>query len=118
MDNRFNEVFPSFDPFNKEFALGSYIFDTFPSCFSFHPFNKQRNESLKTHICHLNNISIIFSSDSSYTLVVTNASIKNNVATSVAHIHVYDKPVIKTIHYTVNVTSIEAKLFVIRYSIH
>jgi len=33
MDNRFNEVFPSFDPYNSEFSLGSRIIDIFPSCF-------------------------------------------------------------------------------------
>jgi len=58
---------------------------------------------------------IVFSSDSAY---VTNASIKNNVTTLIAHIHVYDKPVIKTLHHAVNVMAIEAELFAIRCSIN
>jgi len=61
---------------------------------------------------------IISSLDPSYTLVVTNTSIKNNVATSVAHIHVHNKPVIKTLHHAVNVMTTEAELFTIRYGIN
>jgi len=41
MDNRFNEVFPSFDLFNKEFALDHCLIDVFSNCFSFHTPNKQ-----------------------------------------------------------------------------
>ena len=40
MDNRFNKVFPSFDPHNSEFSPGTRIIDTFSSHFSFHSFNK------------------------------------------------------------------------------
>jgi len=36
MDNRFNKVFSSFDPYNSEFSPGSRIIDIFSSCFSFH----------------------------------------------------------------------------------
>jgi len=45
-------------------------------------------------------------------------SIKNNVANSIAYIHVHNKPVIKTIHHAINVTTTEAKLFAIRYGIN
>jgi len=31
MDNRFNKVFPAFDPHNKEFSPGSQIINIFPS---------------------------------------------------------------------------------------
>ena len=118
MDNRFNKNFPSFDLFNKEFALGSCLINIFPSCFSFHSLNKQSNNSFKTHICHLNNISLISSMDPSYTLIISNASIKNNIATSIVYIHIHNKPVIKTLHHAVNITSIEAKLFTIRCGIN
>ena len=63
MDNRFNEVFPSFDLFNKEFTPGSYTINTFPSHFLFHSFNKKSEKNFKTLIHHLNNISIISSLD-------------------------------------------------------
>ena len=58
----------------------------------------------------------IISSLSSHTaLVVSDASIKHDIATLVSHIHMQDKPLIKIAHYTVFVTSTEAELFTIRY---
>ena len=51
-------------------------------------------------------------------LVALDASIKNNIATSIAHIHMVDKPLTKTIHHAVNVTSTEAELFAIRCGIN
>jgi len=61
---------------------------------------------------------IVSSLDPTYALVVTDVSIKNNVATSIAHIHVHDKPVIKTVYHAVNVTTMEAELFAIRCGIN
>jgi len=40
------------------------------------------------------------------------------MATSIAYIHIHDKPVVKMLCYTVNINSTEAKLFTIRYSIN
>jgi len=51
------------------------------------------------------------------TVVVSDASIKNQVTTSISYIHSYNKPVIKTIYHAVRVISTEAKLFAIRCSI-
>jgi len=51
-------------------------------------------------------------------LVASDASIKNNVATSIAHIHMADKPLMKTIHHAINVTSTEAELFTIKCGIN
>jgi len=44
---------------------------------------------------------------------VSNASIKNHITTSISHIHSYNKPIIKTIHRAINITTTEAKLFTI-----
>jgi len=51
-------------------------------------------------------------------IVVTDISIKNNIATSILYIHIVNSPLIKTLHYTAFVMSTEAELFVIRYSIN
>jgi len=118
IDNQFNKVFPFFDLFNKKFALRSRLIDIFPSCFFFHSSNKQSNNSIKMHIHYLNNISLKSSIDFRYALVVSNTSIKNHVATSIAHIHVHNKPVIKTLHHAVNITSTKAELFTIRCGIN
>jgi len=51
-------------------------------------------------------------------LVVTDASIKNNIATSISHVHSANKPLIKTVYHAVFVTSMETELFAIRYGIN
>jgi len=118
MDNRFNEVFPSFDLFNKEFALGHHLIDVFSNFFSFHTPNKQSDANLKVHIQSLNNIALNSSLEPSVALVVSDASIENHVVTSITHIHVHNKQVIKIIYQMVNITSTEAELFAIRCGIN
>jgi len=44
-------------------------------------------------------------------------SIKNNIATSISHVHIHNKPITKTLYHAVNVMSTEAELFVIRCGI-
>ena len=51
-------------------------------------------------------------------IVVTDASIKNHVTTSIAHVHIHDCSVIKTAHHAVNVMSTEVELFAIRCGIN
>jgi len=36
-------------------------------------------------------------------IVVSDASIKNNIATSISHIHSYSNDIKKAIHYTTNI---------------
>ena len=118
MNNRFNKVFPSFDPLNPEFAPGCRIINTFSSHFSFLFFNKYSNDSLLSHSHQLDNLAIMSSENPLHILIITDASIKNNVATSIAHIHIHDNPIVKTLHHVVNVNSIKAELFAIRYGIN
>ena len=58
------------------------------------------------------------SKDPLYALIVTDTSIKNNMATSITYIHIHNRPIVKTLHHTVNITSTEAKLFAIKYGIN
>ena len=118
MDNRFNEVFPLFDPLNSEFSPGSYLINIFSSCFSFYPVIKHKDNNLEDCSHKLNNIAIISLLNHSHALVIFDVGIKNNVATSITHIYICNKPIIKTIHHTTNVTSTEAELFVIRCGIN
>ena len=118
MNNRFNKVFPSFDPLNPEFKLGNRIINSFSNCFPFHLFSKSNNHLFKNHIQQFNNLAIESSNSPSNALVVTDASVKNNVALSIAHIHVHNRLVIKTLYHVVNITSTEAEFFTIRYSIN
>ena len=54
----------------------------------------------------------------SHILIISDASIKNNVAISITYIYVYDRPIVKMIYHAANVTSTEAELFIIRCGIN
>jgi len=118
MDNHFNKVFSSFDPLNSELSPGCRIIDTFSSCFSFHLFSKCNKNNFKSHIHRLDKLAIESLNNPSHALVIMDASIKNNIATLISHIYIHNKPITKTLHYMVNVTSTEAELFAIRCDIN
>jgi len=59
-----------------------------------------------------------YSSDPHAALVIMDASIKNNIATSISHIHSANCPLIKTVHHASFVMSMEAELFAIRCGIN
>ena len=109
-----NKFFPSFCFFNKEFKPGNRIVDIFPDQFSFHPCLT----NIKKHIKNLDEVTFKVSSNPFSTIVVSDASIKNQVATSISYIHSFDKPVIKTLHRAINITIAEAELFTIRCGIN
>ena len=116
IDNRFNKVFPAFDLLNPELQPGNRVIDTFSNRFSFHSFSRSNDPSFKSCLQQLDALVIESSSLSSNALVITDASVKNNVASSIAHIHVFNKPVVKTLHHAVNITSSE--VFAIRCGIN
>ena len=118
MENWFNKVFPSFNPLNPEFKPDDRIIDCFSNCFFFYLFRKNSDHLFKSHIQQLDNLAIKPSNTPSNTLMVTDASVKNNMASSITHVHVHNKPIIKTLHHAVNITSTEAEFFAIRYSIN
>ena len=118
MDDRFNKVFLVFDPLNREFSPGLRIINSFTNCFSFHSFEKSSRGSLKLHLLLLNDLIISSSLNSSYALIVTDASIKNNVATSITHIHIHNRDIIKTIYHAVNILFTEVELFTTRCGIN
>jgi len=85
MDNCFKKVFPSFNSLNPEFAPGCRIIDIFSSHFSFNLFSKCNDDNLKSQIHQLDIKSL---NNLSYALIIINASIKNNITTSISHIHI------------------------------
>ena len=114
--NKAYGIFPSFSPLSPEFTPGFHIIDNFSDCFSFNLVNTKE----KDQICaqELNEMVLQISSSPSIALVVTNASIKNNIATSILHIHSANHSLIKTVHHTIFIISMEAELFIIRYGIN
>ena len=117
MDNRFNKVFLLFDPINPEFQPGNKIIDNFSNHISFYLFSKCNDCIFEKYIQQLDALVIEFSNSLTNALVIMDTSIKNNVAVFIAHIHIHNKPMVKTFHHTINITSSEAKFFTIRYGI-
>jgi len=111
-------IFPSFSPLNSEFSLGHYIIDNFSNHFSFNLVNKNEKGKNKIHAQELDNMVLCNSPLPHTALVITDASIKNDIATSISHIHSVNYPLIKTVHHTSFVTSTEAELFAIRCGIN
>ena len=108
------KFFSLFDLFNREFILGQYLINIFAKQFLFHILKNQSNNNLNTYLWSLKNIALTFSLNFSIALVVADTSIKNYITISIAHVHVQNKQVIKTIYHTVNVTTTEAEFFAIR----
>ena len=115
-NNKLYGVFPSFSSLNPEFILGSRIINIFPDQFSFNLASKGKNASTCSQ--QLDDMTIQASTSSHTVIVVSDVSIKNNIATSILHIHIRDQPLVKMVHHTAFVTSTEAELFAIRCSIN
>ena len=117
MNNRFNKIVPFFSLFSCEFFLGNRLINIFPSHFSFHFSNRKSKESLETHLCNLNNMTFQASTNPQSVVIVSDASIKNQIATLIAHVHNHDNLVIKMIYHVINVISTKVELFIIRCGI-
>ena len=109
-------IFPFFSPFHLELSLGSRIIDNFSDQFSFNL--SIRNKNKKICCQQLDNIVLEASSSSSTAIIVLDASIKNDIATSILHMHIANQPLIKTLHHTVFITTTEVELFIIRCGIN
>jgi len=111
-------IFLSFSPLDPEFFPGHCIIDNFSNCFSFNLVNKKEKNQNKIRDQELDDMVLRCSSEPHTALVITDASIKNNIATSISHIHSANRLLIKTVHHASFMTSMEAKLFAIRCSIN
>jgi len=115
-NNKLFGIFLSFSPLNLELILGSRIVDVFSDLFSFNVANKEENDKL--HFQQVNDITLQSSSLPHMAIVVTDASIKNDIATLVSHIHIHNHSLIKMVHHVAFVTSTEVELFTIRCGIN
>ena len=116
MANRFNKYFPSFIPLHSEFSPGLRVIDNFSDRISFNVHDKEKDN--KSHAYQLDDMVLESSLFPSTTIIVSDVSIKNNVATSISYMHINNKPLIKMIHHVVHITSTEAELFAIRCNIN
>ena len=100
-NNRLNGIFPSFDTSHKELSSGFHLVDNFPNHFSFHTVNRQDKEIKSAHIRQLDKIFEDSCLDSKTVLVISDASIKNVVVTSILHVYFGGNTISKTIHHTI-----------------
>jgi len=116
MANRHNECVSPFAPLDSEFSPSLRVTDYFSNHILFNICNKDKDNKAQSH--QLDEMVLEFSSSPLIAIIASDVSIKNNVTTSITHIHTYNKPLTKTIHHTVLVTSTEAELFTIRCGIN
>ena len=83
-------IFPSFIPLDSEFSPGHRIIDNFSNRFSFNLVNKKEKNQNHLHSQELDNMVLCCSSEPHSALMITSASIKNDIATSISHIHSVD----------------------------
>ena len=117
-NHHLNEVFPFFNTFYHEFSSGFRLVDNFSNHFSFHSPNCKDKESKEAYLHKLDKIFKNALMDSSPIIVISDASIKNNVATSILHVYSSLNSIKRTIYYAVNITLTEAELFAIRCEIN
>ena len=116
--NKSHRIFPSFSPLSIEFSPGNHIIDNFSNQFSFNLVNRKEKTKVNNHALELDKIVLQTSSLPHTALVITDASIKNDIATSILHIHLMNSPLTKTVHHALFVTSTKAELFAIRCGIN
>ena len=116
--NKSHGIFPSFSPLNPEFSPGHHIMDNFSDRFSFKLVNKKEKEKDKICAQELDNMVLCSSSSPHTALVITDASINNDIATFILHIHLANRSLTKTVHHASFVTSTKVELFTIRCGIN
>jgi len=109
-----NKIFPAFDSLNRELSPGFHLVDTFPDYFSFYLANQK---DVTTKIAHHNKLKNIYENSQDTILIISDVSVKNNIAISVSYIWREYKIIVKTVHYAMNVLSTEAELCAIRCDI-
>ena len=115
-NNKLYGVFPAFSSFHLEFNLGSRIVDLFSDHFSFNLASREKNDKKRSQ--QLNEMTLQSSSSPHTAIVVTDASVKKDITTSISHMHIRNHPLTKMVHHTVYVTSTKAELFAIRCGIN
>ena len=117
-NNSLNGIFPSFDSLNSKFQLGLRLIDIFSSHFSFHKADHCSDESKIAYYNKLDKLIFNTSLEPNTAIVISDASIKNNVTISIAYVYFFNNPLKKILHHAINITLIETELFAIRCRIN
>ena len=103
---------------NKKLSLGFHLINTFPNNFSFISVNQEGTNALQTHYNKLDNIYEDSLANQDTIFLITDASIKNNVTTSMSHVFQGHNIINRSIYHIMNINSVEIELFSIRYRIN
>jgi len=109
-NNHLNGTFPSLNTLNSKISTRIRLIDSFSSCFSFYIVNCKDKESKNAYFCKLNKIIFKVSSKANSVIIILDASIKDNIATSIAYVYSCSNPIKKILYHTINITMTEAKL--------
>lgn len=116
-NNYLNRIFSSFDSLYNELSSSFRPVDNF-SDFSFHIVNHKDKYIKEVYLCKQDKTFKDTLLNSKTIIVISDTSIKNNIAILISHICLYYNTIAKTIYHTVNITSTETKKFSIRYRIN
>jgi len=110
--------FSAFNTFNSELSSGFQLSDKFSSHFLFHQVNHKNKKSKDSHLHKLNNLFDSLMIDSNTIIIISNASLKDNITILISYVHFHSEQVKKTIYHAVNITTTKAELFTMRYKIN
>ena len=96
--------------------MGSRIVDLFSNCFSSNLASIEKNNKKQSQ--QFNEMTLQSSSSQCTAIMVTDASVKKDIAISISYVHICNHPLTKTVHYAAYITSTEVELFAIRCSIN
>ena len=110
-NNYLNGIHYSFNSLHKECSPDFWLVDIFSNYFLFNTINCNSNNAKSAHFYKLNKIFEDSLWDTKTIVIISDASIKNNAAISIAHVCSEPNIITKTIQHIVNVISTEAELF-------
>ena len=113
INHHLNQILLAFDNLNKELSPGFWLVDTFSNHFSFNVVKYKDAKARTTHLNMLENIYRASKDDPNTLFITSDASLKNNVATSVTHIQRGQALITKAIYHAMNISTTEAELFAI-----
>jgi len=113
-----NKILSSFNSFYKKLSLSFQLVDNFSDYFSFYIVNSKDKDITDTYLCKhdkvLEDSLVVYK----IVIIISNTSIKDNVAMTISYVCLDYNILAKTIYYTVNVTSTKMELFAIRCGIN
>jgi len=98
-NNYLNGTFPSFNPLHKELSPSFWLVDIFHNHFSCNTINHKKNDAKSSYLYKLDKIFENSLQNIKNIAVISDASLRNNVTMSIAHVCLGPNVIAKTIHH-------------------